>query len=151
MCPRHTLGPARLYYGAATSPSPEPATLGPLPVDDPRVRSVLADATDEERGESAIDETTSGVFLAVAVDGAPAAAAAWTVWPQGVAHICVLTARAHRGTGTAFAAAHRALTEAVDVGLLPQWRVRKGNLASIALAERLGMHHVGDQYSIRLD
>lgn len=123
--PLHTLGPARLYYGAPAGHTPARSTLGPLPVDDDRVQSVLADATDAERGESGVAATTSGVFVALADDATPAAAAGWTVWPHDVAHICVLTATAHRGTGAGLAAAHRALTEAVAAGLLPQWRSAK--------------------------
>lgn len=151
VCPRHTLGPARLYYGAPSDPAPVTPTFGPLPVDDERVQAVLADATDEERAECGVEETTSGVYLALASDGSATAVAAWTLWPHDVAHISVLCANAHRRTGAAFVAAHRALTEAVAAGLLPQWRVREGNVASTALAERLGLSHVGDQYSIRLD
>ncbi|MEQ1700816.1 MAG: GNAT family N-acetyltransferase [Ilumatobacteraceae bacterium] len=151
VCPRHTLGPARLYYGAPTGASPSATTLGPLPVDDERVRAVLADATDEERAECGLEDTTSGVFVSLADDGSPAAAAAWTVWPQDVAHVCVLAAATHRGTGAAFAASHAALIAAVAVGLLPQWRAAEGNLASIALAERLGLEYVGEQLSIHLD
>lgn len=149
--PMHTLGPARLYYGAPAMASPAAATVGPLVVDDARVSAVLADATHDERDESAIDDTTSGVFLALTADGIPGAVAGWRVWPHEVAHVSVLCARSHRRTGVGFAAAHRALTAAVAAGLLPQWRVREGNLPSIALAERLGMRHVGDQFSIRLD
>lgn len=151
VCPRHTLGPARLYYGRPPSTVPAHATVGPLAVDDPRVQAVLADATDEERAESAVDDTTSSVFVALAPDGSPAAAAGWRVWPQEVAHVSVLAAAAHRGTGAAFAASHAALTAAVAAGLLPQWRAAEGNLASIALAERLGLEYFGDQLSIRLD
>lgn len=151
VCPRHTLGPARLYYGGPSSAAPSTSTVGPLAVDDARVRAVLADATDDERDESAIDDTTSGVYVALTSDGEPAAAAGWRVWPHEVAHLGVLTAHSHRGAGLGLAASHRALIAAIGAGLLPQWRVREGNLASIALAERLGLHHVGDQYSIRLD
>lgn len=149
--PRHTLGPARLYYGASSGASPEAETVGPLAVEDAWVRSVLADATDDERGESAIEDTSSGVFTALTIDGAPAAVAAWRVWPHQVAHLGVLCARSHRRTGVGFAAAYAAISAAVAAGLLPQWRVREGNLPSIALAERLGLRHVGDQFSIRLD
>ena len=151
VCPRHTLGPARLYYGTPSAVVPSAATVGPVAVDDARVCAVLADATDDERGESAIEDTTSGVFVALTADGTPGAVAAWRVWPHEVAHISVLCARSLRGTGVGSAAAHRALTAAVASGLLPQWRVRDDNLPSIALAERLGLQHIGDQYSIRLD
>lgn len=151
VCPRHTLGPARLYYGAPTGAAPSATTVGPLPVDDERVQSVLADATDEERDECGLAETTSGVYVALADDGSPAAAAAWTVWPQDVAHVSVLCAAAHRRSGAAFAASHAALTAAIAAGLLPQWRAREGNETSIALAERLGLEHVGTQLSVHLD
>ena len=149
--PLHTLGPARLYYGTPTGPVPALSTVGPLALDNPSVQSVLADTTDDERTECGIEHTTSGVFAALAGDGTPMSVCAWTVWPHQIAQVSSLTAASHRGTGAGRAAAHRALTEAVAAGLLPQWRARATNEGSIALAERLGLQHLGDQYSIRLD
>lgn len=59
----------------------------------------MADATDAERLESDVDTTSSGVWLAFDDRGVPGAVRAWSVWPHDVAHVCVLTARAHWGGG----------------------------------------------------
>ncbi|MGB8860027.1 MAG: GNAT family N-acetyltransferase [Ilumatobacteraceae bacterium] len=149
--PLHTLGPARLYYGSPTVPVPAGRTIGPLELSDSRVQAVLADASQAERDEAGVGHTTSGIFVALDADGVPISVCAWTLWPGDVAHISSLTAAAHRGCGAGLAAAHRALTEAAARGLLPQWRVAHWNAASIGLAQRLGLRHLGDQYSIRLD
>ena len=151
--PVDTLGPALLFYGPATSTATvrPGSVIGPLALHDPRVRSVIEDATDAERGEAAIGDTTSGVYIGLAPDGTPAAACAWREWPHRVAHMSVLTAAAHRGGGYGAATARIALDGAVTAGLLPQWRAAHRNEASIALARRLGLALLGRQYSLRLD
>lgn len=153
--PARTLGPALLFYGAPTptgaapgAAPPEGDVIGPLDVTDDRVAAVLDDATAHEREESAVDDSTSGVFVARTAGGAPAALCAWRVWPHGIAHMSSLTAASHRRGGFGCAAAAHALTEAVRHGLLPQWRAAAVNEPSIALARRLGLHHLGDQYSV---
>jgi RimJ/RimL family protein N-acetyltransferase len=147
--PCQTLGPALLFYGAPTRSAPDVQVIGPVDLTDDRVRAVLTDATDDERDESDLDGTSSGAFVALTADGTPAAACAWAQWPHDVAHISSLTATAHRGQGFGLAAAHLALSEATNRGLIPQWRAAQSNLASIALARRLGLHHLGTQYSCR--
>jgi RimJ/RimL family protein N-acetyltransferase len=144
-----TLGPAALFYGA-TSLTPAAATttvIGPLETTDPQVREVLADATEQERDESRAEQTTSGLFLAITVDGTPAAVCGWSEWPHRVAHMSVLTAASQRGSGYGIAAGARAVTAAQDQGLLPQWRALEQNRGSISLARRLGLRLLGSQYS----
>jgi GNAT superfamily N-acetyltransferase len=149
--PIQTLGPALLFYGAPSIQTTTSDVIGPLDLEDDRVRAVLTDASDDERSESALDETTSGAFLALSADGSPAAVCGWREWPQGIAHKSSLTARSHRGRGLGRAAAVRALGEATSKGLIPQWRAARSNVSSIALARRLGLVHLGHQYSICLD
>ena len=122
--------------------------VGPLPVDDPRVQVVLADATADEVDESSLDSVPSGVFVALDGDGRPAAGCGWHPWPHDVAHVGVLAATSRRGGGFAASAASAALAEAASAGLLPQWRAAAGNAPSIALAERLGLTRVGGQLSV---
>ena len=151
--PVDTLGPALLFYGreTITAAAKTGSVIGPLEIDDPRVQSVVEEATDAERDEADIEETTSGVYIGLTPDGTPATACAWREWPHQVAHISVLTATSHRGYGYGASTARVALDEAVGAGLLPQWRAARWNEESIALARRLGLELLGHQYSLRLN
>ena len=142
-----TLGPAALFYGVTSLTAATTTVLGPVGVADPQVREVLADATEGERDESNAEQTTSGLFLAISVDGKPAAVCGWREWPHRVAHMSVLTAASQRGAGYGVAASARAVTAAQDQGLLPQWRAVEQNHGSIGLVRRLGLQLLGSQYS----
>jgi hypothetical protein len=63
--PVDTLGPALLFYGRETTMATEMAgtVVGPLGIGDARVQSVIEDATDHERDEAGIEDTTSGVYV----------------------------------------------------------------------------------------
>ena len=149
---RETLGPAVLLYGRPNrSALATPSVIGPLANDHPQVLDVISQASPYEVDESALAETTSGVFVALDASGMPAAACGWRPWPHGVAHISVLTAAEHRARGFGRAAAQAALNAAVTAQLLPQWRAVASNSASIALATSLGMEPVGRQFSVLLD
>lgn len=144
-----TLGPTALFYGPTSCKVTAATTtvIGPVGTTDPHVREVLADATEQERDESNAEQTTSGLFLAVTVDGTPAAVCGWREWPHRVAHMSVLTAASQRGSGYGIAASARAVTAAQEQGLLPQWRAAEQNYGSIGLARRLGLEQLGTQYS----
>lgn len=144
-----TIGPAHLFYGAPVH-TPRHPVDGPLRLDDPRVLAVLADADEAERDECGLTAVTSGAWVAYDGDGEPGAACGWTMWPHATAHLSVLTATSRRGRGLGRSAAVVAVAEAVDHGLLPQWRAAAGNTASIGLAARLGLTPVGHQLSVRL-
>ncbi|GIF69144.1 hypothetical protein Ais01nite_71790 [Asanoa ishikariensis] len=60
----------------------------------------------------------------------------------------MLTAPEHRGRGLARAVAGAATTEALAVGLLPQWRARPE--ASRRVGRVLGYRELGWQLSVRL-
>ena len=149
---RQTLGPAVLLYGRPIRPAhASSSVIGPLANDDPQVLDVISQAAPDEVDESALAETTSGVFVALDASGEPVAACGWRPWPHGVAHVSVLTAAEHRARGFGLAAAQAALNAAVTARLLPQWRAVATNSASIALATSLGMEPVGRQFSVLLD
>ncbi len=151
LSPVDTLGPALLFYGRASiSAAKSGSVIGPLEIDDPRVQWVIEAATDTERDEAGMEDTTSGVYLGLTPDGNPAAVCAWREWPRRVAHMSVLTATAHRSFGHGVATARVALDEAARAGLLPQWRSAHWNGASISVARRLGLELLGHQYSIQL-
>ena len=125
-------------------------TIGPVDIADHRVRAVCDDASQTERDETGIDETTSGAYLSFADDGSPASVCAWSEWPHGVAHMSSLTAASFRREGLGAAAAVAALVAADAHGLLPQWRAAHWNAGSIALARTIGLHQVGTQFSVEL-
>ena len=70
----------------------------------------------------------------------------WTI----LAPLGVLTAPSARRQGWATRAAAVATNEALDRGLIPQWRARTGNTASLALAEKLGYLPLGRQTTVLL-
>ena len=120
---RHLARVAR-FYGRVTITATANAdsVIGPFEIDDPRVQSVIGDATTAERDEAAIEETTSGVYVGLTPDGTPAAACSWRVWPHRVAHMSVLTAASHRGSGYGASTSLVALDAATGAGLLPTSR-----------------------------
>ena len=67
-----------------------------------------------------------------------------------LANIGVLTAPSVRGRGWATRAATVATNEALDRGLIPQWRARRTNVAALATAARLGYVALGGQTSVLL-
>ncbi|WP_146792628.1 GNAT family N-acetyltransferase [Agrococcus baldri] len=84
-------------------------------------------------------------------DGAgPVAVAGFQRWHGSVAHLGVAVAPDRRGQGYADSAAARAVTAAIDAGLIAQWRCRVGNDASLRLADRLGFTRLGRQSTVRL-
>jgi L-amino acid N-acyltransferase YncA len=84
------------------------------------------------------------------VAGRVVAASGYQVWHGQLAHLSVLVAPAHRGRGLGTAVAARAVHQAVDAGLLPQWRARCTLLASRRIARSLGFVELGRQASYRL-
>ena len=144
------LGPALLFYGQPVEGPAEHDVIGPLPVEDSLVVELMARASHDEREESGLEETTSGVYLAMNSLGVPAAACGWRTWPHGVAHVSVLCAPVQRHCGFGRAAAQVALLAALDDGLLPQWRAAETNEASTALASTMGLQLLGRQLSLQL-
>ena len=80
----------------------------------------------------------------------PVAGAGFEEWEQILGHLGVLTAPAARRQGWATRAAAVATNEALDRGLIPQWRRRTDNAASAALAAKLGYRVLGRQATVLL-
>ena len=80
----------------------------------------------------------------------PVAGAGLQEWEQILGHLGVLTAPDARGRGWATRAAAVATNEALDRGLVPQWRCRTGNTAFAALAVKLGYQVLGRQATVLL-
>ncbi|SER13916.1 GNAT family N-acetyltransferase [Microlunatus flavus] len=81
---------------------------------------------------------------------APVAGAGYAERQGILAHLGVLTPPAlrHEGHGTLVGAL--ALNDALDAGLVAEWRCRETNLASLALGRRLGFEPVGRQTTVLL-
>lgn len=70
---------------------------------------------------------------------------------QGIlASLGVLTPPERRAQGHGTLAAAIATNDALDTGLVPQWRARRGNRASTAMARRLGYREIGSQTTVLL-
>jgi hypothetical protein len=70
---------------------------------------------------------------------------------QGIlASLGVLTPPHSRQLGHGTLAAAVATNDALDTGLVPQWRARRGHRASTALARRLGYREIGSQTTVLL-
>jgi hypothetical protein len=68
---------------------------------------------------------------------------------QGIlAPVGVLVPPPLRRAGHATLAAAIATNDALDAGLVPQWRSRRGHRASLALARRLGYREIGAQTTV---
>lgn len=140
-----TLGPAQLFY--------PPGNFEPLDAEGERaveteIARLLAAAAPEDLGESGLAHIESAAFVSRAPDGAVASACGYQRWPNGVAHLFVLTHPEHRRRGHGRRAAAAATASAVAEGLLPQWRARP--TASQRLALELGLVRMGAQLSVQL-
>ena len=105
-------------------------------------------ASDSRRERGLAGKITSPAFV-VRAAGEVAAAAGYVDWPGGVAHLSVLTAARARGRGLGAVASSAAVTHALAVGKLPQWRARVE--ASQRIARGLGFHELGAQVGFLAD
>lgn len=142
-------------FGVASLAFADHRTIAPVVADAARaaskadVEAVTSTCSVEERDESGLLDMGTR-WIALGEDGEPAGAAGYEVWGGGLAHIGVAVAAASRGKGLGARAATAAAGHAIDVGLVPQWRCRQDNLASLRLGERLGFVRIGEQVAIEL-
>jgi hypothetical protein len=80
----------------------------------------------------------------------PTAGAGYQEWEQIIAHLGVLTPPPFRRQGFGLLASAIATNDALDAGLIPQWRARVENRASRAIAARLGFVEIGSQTTVVL-
>jgi RimJ/RimL family protein N-acetyltransferase len=138
------LGPAQLFYPprsfeVAGEPGDE-ATSGEL-------SRLLAASHPEDLDESGLAHIESPAFVSRSYAGAVVSASGYRRWPNGVAHLSVLTHPDHRRRLHGRRAAAAAVRHAVAEGLLPQWRARP--LPSQRLALTIGFVHMGAQLSVQ--
>jgi hypothetical protein len=140
------LGPARLAFLDAADFQPAHGDdILVLPAGDPAIAALAAANEPEASDEAGITEPD--LLHAVARDGALLAAAGYLRWPGRVAHLCVLVDREVRGQRLARLAASSAVAQALDEGLLPQWRATL--TASRRVAAGLGFRDLGRQLSLQ--
>ncbi|MGN9788307.1 GNAT family N-acetyltransferase [Nonomuraea sp. ZG12] len=143
------LGPASLAYVDAGGfvAAQGGAAVERLQAGDADVRALLDAADEAETGESGLREILSDAFV-LREGQEVVAVAGYRPWLNTAAHVSVLTAAHRRGKGLAKAVASAAVADALERGLLPQWRARPE--ASRRVARALGFDEVGAQVSVRL-
>ncbi len=145
------IGPAAVRYA-------DRETFRPLSVDGVRLlgtedegavdalrRACTPTEWDHGGSEMGVD-VVAGAF----VDGVLAAVAKYEAWGGILAHVGIVTHPAYRGRGLGAAAVSRIAAEALDRGLLAQYRALEANAPSIAIAERLGFRSHSRSLAIRL-
>lgn len=141
---RSVVGPAHLFYPPFEHVGINAAPVGELSRDD--LNEVVGAVTPDELDESGLLEVSGPLFGSWTPAGDLAAVSGYSRWPNGVAHLSVLTGRAHRRQGHARFASSLAILHAAHLGLLPQWRARPPG--SQALAHSLGLIHHGAQLNL---
>lgn len=128
-----TLGPAPLFYPSASF---EPAGEMGDEAAEAELAQFLAASHPEDLDKSGLAHIESPAFVSRSFDGTVVSACGYRPWPNGVAHLSVLTHPKHRRRQHGRRAAAAAARHAVAQGLLPQWRARP--VASQRLALALG-------------
>lgn len=145
------LGEAGLYFCDTVPSVPD---LVPTVSRDPEHAFALERACSrEDAAEVGLSEMKNTFVLLD--DGGPTllplAGCGYDIWEASLAHMGVLTARGQRQQGHAATAVSIAMAQALELGLVPQWRARTDNPASIRTALRAGFKHAGTQTTVLLD
>lgn len=146
------IGPAAIRYadrGTLRSLPPDPGTRLLTP-DDAEALDALRRAcwpVEWDHGGSELgDHPVAGAFAG----GVLAAVAGYEVWGEAIAHLAVATHPAHRGRGLGAAVVSRIVIEALERGLLAQYRALETNAPSLAIADRLGFQPYARSLAVRL-
>ena len=130
-------------------------------VEHPRLKSVLVASeaqavTDLEQACPPDDVAEVGLslmsahFVTLDDQGASVAAAGYAESQGILGNVGILVPPALRRAGHGTLAAGIATNDALDAGLVPQWRARRGHRASLGLARRLGYREIGAQTTVLL-
>ncbi|MEO3784772.1 GNAT family N-acetyltransferase [Actinocorallia sp. B10E7] len=145
--PTETVGPAWLPYLDRADFVPVSGRVERLPVEHPAVKELIAGVDQTDADEARLDAILSDAF--VVRDAAEAVSGCgYQPWSDTAAHLSVLTAPRGRGKGHARVAASAAAADALERGLVPQWRARVE--ASRRVARALGFRELGMQLRLRL-
>lgn len=124
--------------GADTGESDDPLISHDLA----QVRALEALCPPDEVTEAALSDRERW-FTLLDEDGAPVAAAGYREWQGIVADVGALTAPDLRRRGHAAVVARLTTNDAVDEGMIAQWRSHPENIASWQLAATLGYQVLG--------
>jgi RimJ/RimL family protein N-acetyltransferase len=145
--PVETLGPVWLSYLDAADFVPFSGDVERLPVDHPAVKDLIARVDQSEADEAGLDGIASEAFVVRDADEV-VSASGYQRWLDVAAHLSVLTAPGGRGRGHARVVASAAAADALNRGLVPQWRARVEPSRRVAGA--LGFRELGTQLRLRL-
>jgi RimJ/RimL family protein N-acetyltransferase len=146
----HRTGAAWLAYGEPQSLRlADTAGVVTIADDDPRMARLEREAVIDEWLEASADEPCAA-RVGVIEDDAVVALATLQISDDAVAHFGVYTHHDGRGHGLATRTASAVIGEAIERGLVPQWRARIGNDPSAAVAARIGFVPAGHQIFVRV-
>jgi RimJ/RimL family protein N-acetyltransferase len=120
-----------------------------VPDDDLRFVAMTARAERAEWKEAGADEPCDFRYGIVERD-ALMSVATLRVWNETLGHIGVYTDIRARRRGLARIVASAAVRRALRLSLVPQWRVRIGNEASLRVAGEMGFVSCGRQFVVRI-
>ena len=89
-------------------------------------------------------------FVLLGEEDEVVSAAGYQPWQGILAHFGVLTALDHRGRGNARVVSAIALNDALDEGMIPQWRARADNDRARRVADALGFVEAGTETIVAL-
>jgi len=151
--------PARIVGHAVlgfTDRYAEPSVPGRVALEDVPVDDAPSAAATLERSCPPDDVAEVGlaelsrVFVTLDDRDQPTSGAGYDEWQGLLGHLGVLTPPEQRRTGWGTVAAALALNDALDVGLVGQWRARTDNAVSRRLARKLGFVESGEQSTVTL-
>jgi hypothetical protein len=145
------IGPAFLGYATALR-ARAPANVRRLEACDRAAIDDLRRACTEQEWEHGGLQLQDGldVFGAFDAGGELAAIAGYQRWPQGLAHLYVVSRPRQRGGGFGTQAVTAAAGEALARGLVAQYRTLESNAASLAIARKLGFRPYGFTMAVYL-
>jgi len=148
---RRIIGPCFLGYADRGS-----LRTGPLvnvrqlsPADVAALRELADSCDQDEWAESGLSVDRPPIFGCFGGQRL-LAAASYEIWGEGIAHMGVLTDPASRRSGHGRLVAASAASDALDRGIVVQWRALESNTASVALGTSLGCARWGSHYTILL-
>lgn len=146
------IGPALLEYADRSSFVPASAAdVRELTLEDePAFLDMQAACPPDELEPKGFALDSAPMFGAFAPDGRLAAVSNIHDWAGRIAHISVLTRPSFRGLGFGPRAVSVATSRALELGLLPQYRVLSSNKASRRVARKLGFRSYGWTVAVRL-
>jgi RimJ/RimL family protein N-acetyltransferase len=144
------VGHARLAYTDAAAFRPV-ARDGVTSVGDHDVRiAALRAASDPGEWSDAAPDEQCEHRCGVVENDSLVAIATLRVWNDTLGHVGVFSAAHARRRGLASKVGSAAVTYALTLGLVPQWRSRLGNEASERVADQLGFVALGRQMTVRV-